>query len=68
MAPLITPKVKPRVIIHGGAGNIRRESMSTEQYQQYRRSLLSIVSDLTHFIPLRNNICSILSLLSLGMN
>ncbi|RWA08885.1 hypothetical protein EKO27_g6205 [Xylaria grammica] len=44
MAPTIAAKVKPRVIIHGGAGNIKRESMTADQYQQYRRSLLSIVT------------------------
>lgn len=43
MASLVGPKVKPRIIIHGGAGNIRRESMDADQYQQYRHSLLSIV-------------------------
>ncbi|KAI0430754.1 L-asparaginase precursor [Xylaria sp. FL1042] len=37
-------KVKPRIIIHGGAGNIQRDSMSADQYQQYRRTLLSIVT------------------------
>ncbi|KAI1111705.1 L-asparaginase precursor [Nemania sp. NC0429] len=44
MAPPSAPKVKPRIIIHGGAGNIRRETMGAEQYQQYRRSLLGIVT------------------------
>ncbi|KAI1743047.1 L-asparaginase precursor [Xylaria scruposa] len=44
MAPTVTVKVKPRVIIHGGAGNIKREDMSADQYQEYRRSLLSIVT------------------------
>ncbi|KAI0545133.1 L-asparaginase precursor [Xylaria curta] len=44
MAPTATVKVKPRLIIHGGAGNIRREDMSADQYEEYRRSLLSIVT------------------------
>ncbi|KAI8945615.1 L-asparaginase precursor [Xylaria longipes] len=44
MAPTATVKVKPRLIIHGGAGNIQRESMSADQYQAYRRSLLSIIT------------------------
>ncbi|TGJ79331.1 hypothetical protein E0Z10_g9436 [Xylaria hypoxylon] len=43
MAPNVAAKVKPRIIIHGGAGNIRRESMTADQYQQYRHSLLSIL-------------------------
>ncbi|KAI1369720.1 L-asparaginase precursor [Xylaria arbuscula] len=37
-------KVEPRIIIHGGAGNINRESMSEDQYQQYWRTLLEIVT------------------------
>ncbi|KAI1125585.1 L-asparaginase precursor [Nemania abortiva] len=44
MASYTAPKVKPRVIIHGGAGNIKRETMDADQYQQYRRSLLSIIT------------------------
>ncbi|GAP88427.1 putative L-asparaginase precursor [Rosellinia necatrix] len=44
MAPVMAAKVKPRIIIHGGAGNIKRESMSADQYQQYRHSLLSIIT------------------------
>ncbi|KAI1170100.1 L-asparaginase precursor [Nemania sp. FL0916] len=44
MAPITAPKMKPRVIIHGGAGNIRRETMSPDQYQQYRSSLLRIIT------------------------
>lgn len=43
-SPSATVKIKPRVIIHGGAGNIRREDMDADQYQQYRHSLLSIVT------------------------
>ncbi|KAI0875743.1 L-asparaginase precursor [Hypoxylon argillaceum] len=44
MASPVVVKMKPRVIIHGGAGNIKRESMDADQYQQYRRSLLSIIT------------------------
>ncbi|KAI1423158.1 L-asparaginase precursor [Xylaria sp. FL1777] len=44
MAPAMAVKMKPRIIIHGGAGNIKRETMSAEQYQQYRRTLLNIVT------------------------
>lgn len=43
MAAKVKVKVEPRIIIHGGAGNIKRESMSADQYQQYRRTLLDIV-------------------------
>ncbi|KAI0450214.1 L-asparaginase precursor [Xylaria acuta] len=44
MASTAAVKVGPRVIIHGGAGNIRRENMSADQYQAYRRSLLGIIT------------------------
>lgn len=37
-------KIQPRLIIHGGAGNIRREDFPPEKYQAYRDSLISIVS------------------------
>jgi L-asparaginase len=33
----------PRLIIHGGAGNIRPEAMTRESYLAYRTSLLNIV-------------------------
>ncbi len=38
------PAFKPRVVIHGGAGNIVRSGYPVEKYQQYRRALLEIVS------------------------
>lgn len=38
------PKAVPRLIIHGGAGNIQPDSMSPEKYRQYRQALLTIVS------------------------
>lgn len=37
-------KIQPRVIIHGGAGNIRREDYPPEKYQAYREALIDIVS------------------------
>lgn len=37
------PRVKPRLIIHGGAGNIRRVDYSGEKYAAYRDALISIV-------------------------
>ncbi|KAK0616477.1 nucleophile aminohydrolase [Immersiella caudata] len=39
-----SPAVKPRVIIHGGAGNITPASLSPERYKEFRDSLLTIVS------------------------
>ncbi|RYP78759.1 hypothetical protein DL771_000426 [Monosporascus sp. 5C6A] len=39
------PKFKPRLIIHGGAGNIPpRDKMPAETYAAYREALLTIVS------------------------
>ncbi|KAI1323882.1 L-asparaginase precursor [Xylariaceae sp. FL0255] len=43
-------KVKPRLIIHGGAGNIRRENMSAERYQEYRDALIGIVITTNQFM------------------
>lgn len=37
------PKIKPRLIIHGGAGNITPANLPSERYREYRNSLLSIV-------------------------
>ncbi|ROT43825.1 N-terminal nucleophile aminohydrolase [Sodiomyces alkalinus F11] len=37
------PRIKPRLIIHGGAGNITPANLPPAQYRQYRASLLSIV-------------------------
>lgn len=36
-------KIKPRLIIHGGAGNILRKNYPEAKYQEYRSALLSIV-------------------------
>lgn len=44
-----TPKVKPRLIIHGGAGNIHRNTYPPEKFQAYRRTLVDIVS--LHILP-----------------
>jgi L-asparaginase len=34
---------KPRLIIHGGAGNIQPSKLTPEKYAQYREALLTIV-------------------------
>ncbi|KAI1410430.1 N-terminal nucleophile aminohydrolase [Hypoxylon sp. FL1857] len=39
-----TTQIKPRLIIHGGAGNITPEKLGPEKYEQYRHALLTIVS------------------------
>jgi L-asparaginase len=37
------PSIKPRIIIHGGAGNIQRDNLSRESYEAYRASLLAVI-------------------------
>ncbi|OHE91364.1 asparaginase [Colletotrichum orchidophilum] len=37
-------KVKPRLIIHGGAGNIKPSNLQPPEYEAYRQALLTIVS------------------------
>lgn len=37
-------KVKPRLIIHGGAGNLTPANLAPEKYQALRTALLTIVS------------------------
>lgn len=37
--------VNPRIIIHGGAGNINRDNLSPDAYNEYRSALLSILRD-----------------------
>lgn len=36
-------KVRPRLIIHGGAGNLSRKNLPDHLYDQYRSTLLFIV-------------------------
>jgi L-asparaginase len=38
------PKLQPRLIIHGGAGNITPANFPPDRYQEYRTALLTIVS------------------------
>lgn len=38
------PKIKPRLIIHGGAGNITPVNLPPPKYKAYREALLSIAS------------------------
>ncbi|KAH8126955.1 L-asparaginase [Trichoderma asperellum] len=44
-SPDLRTKIQPRLIIHGGAGNIRRENYPSEKYAAYRSALLAIVSN-----------------------
>ncbi|KAK7932713.1 L-asparaginase precursor [Apiospora marii] len=45
-----TPKAVPRLIIHGGAGNIQPDNMSSEKYRQYREALLTITSQTEEYM------------------
>ncbi|EMC99930.1 hypothetical protein BAUCODRAFT_63105 [Baudoinia panamericana UAMH 10762] len=36
-------RVKPRIILHGGAGNITRENLPLEAYDAYRKALLGVL-------------------------
>ncbi|KAI5866078.1 N-terminal nucleophile aminohydrolase [Durotheca rogersii] len=38
------PQIRPRLIIHGGAGNITPKGLGPDGYKAYRQSLLTIVS------------------------
>ncbi|KAH7151691.1 nucleophile aminohydrolase [Dactylonectria estremocensis] len=37
-------KLQPRIIIHGGAGNIQRENYPPEKYQSYRDALITVIT------------------------
>lgn len=42
--PITDAKITPRIIIHGGAGNITRTSISRDKYDAYQNSLRHILS------------------------
>lgn len=44
------PKIQPRLIIHGGAGNITPSNLPPELYKQYHNALLSTVSKTHHYL------------------
>lgn len=44
--------VKPRIIIHGGAGNITRQNLYGKAYDEYRDALLGILNDAYHKLRL----------------
>ncbi len=37
------PQIQPRIIIHGGAGNLTPANLPPDKYNAYREALLSIV-------------------------
>lgn len=40
----VPTKLRPRLIIHGGAGNITPANFPADRYEEYRTALLTIVS------------------------
>jgi len=47
-----TASIKPRIIIHGGAGRITRENLPAKPYAIYRRALLDTLRDANHRLQL----------------
>ncbi|KAK0744367.1 nucleophile aminohydrolase [Apiosordaria backusii] len=43
-------RFRPRVIIHGGAGNISPSTLPPHRYKQYRESLLTIITKTHHYM------------------
>lgn len=48
--PASSAKFQPRLVIHGGAGNIVRRGFPEERYQAFRTSLIRIVRALTQLL------------------
>merc|ERR1712093_412489 len=42
--------ITPRIIIHGGAGNITPSNLPPSEYRQFHTSLLTILSQTHHFL------------------
>ena len=42
--PSNSSKIQPRIIIHGGAGNISRANLTPAAHAAYRKSLLTVIS------------------------
>ncbi|KAM0342792.1 hypothetical protein ACHAPU_009156 [Fusarium lateritium] len=53
-----TPRVKPRLIIHGGAGNIQRDTYPPEQFQAYRKALIDIVTKTHQYMRRQDEVLS----------
>lgn len=45
-------KMKPRIIIHGGAGNIRHDTVTPEKYAVYRGALLTIITQTNTYMQI----------------
>ncbi|TKA45100.1 hypothetical protein B0A49_13301 [Cryomyces minteri] len=51
--------IKPRIIVHGGAGNITRKNLPPESYRAYRSALLSVLHSASNLFSLPD--CTALS-------
>ena len=54
MSPEKQSSITPRIIIHGGAGNITRENLPEKPYNTYRNALLTILHDADYRLRLPN--------------
>lgn len=52
----LQPKVSPRIILHGGAGNVTPSALPPEKRQAYREALFSIVSFKSTPLPLSQGV------------
>jgi len=48
--PASHPAITPRIIIHGGAGNIQPADLAPDRYREYRAALLSIITKTDSFM------------------
>lgn len=48
--PQSKPTITPRLVIHGGAGNILPANLPPQKYQQYHDSLLRILCNAHHYL------------------
>lgn len=53
--PSPLPGVKPRVIIHGGSGNITRENLPPALWHAHRNSLIHILRSTHHFLESKSS-------------
>jgi L-asparaginase len=54
MSSINSSNIQPRIIIHGGAGNISRDNLTPAAYEAYRKSLLSVLSSASELLQQPN--------------
>ncbi|KAH6618230.1 nucleophile aminohydrolase [Chaetomium sp. MPI-SDFR-AT-0129] len=50
LQPASPAKIQPRLIIHGGAGNITPANLTPDRYAEFRAALLTIISKSHHYM------------------